>query len=761
MNKQILLTISILISDRPDTVRKCLDSIKPLLESVPSELVLVDTGCGGYVRNIIEEYTDKIVDFEWCKDFSRARNAGLEKAKGKWFLYLDDDEWFDDVTDIIRFFNSGEYQIYGVGLYTQRNYVTMDGLEYSEALVGRMIRLEPDIRFMYRIHECFSRAPGKARKLRAFVHHYGYAHQSEEKTRERSMRNIVLLLEELQEHPGNMRCTLQLAQEYNCTGEREKSLELSLGAIQKAQQGMVEEEYCLSSLYGNAINCYMMLYRYDEAIQNGVQYMKDSRTNKMVRAVIAGCLVIAFVDKEDYAKALYYAGYYWNTYQDYLKRPDAFIEFEISAINLCFHERRRTPVLGNGVRAALHCGETELAWIWFQDMNWQWEIYSLDMSVVRDILELMPKAGEQELAYYEKMCVILSGRPELEGEMIEIIMECCEDCEGQEYSSQEAGERETEQQERMSRMSQIKRSAAYRNIPLEHWFLKLVRLAAAAFLPESGISYGSAEAEVLAGEIWMAMEESMPQMKAYDMPMAVKLLGGDFGHVLETVPFSWWEDKLVWYFSQFTWKDAVWWAERFADVREQDSMYMLAWRAACGISRASGEAAALEREAEKGTYGSVERMLEGLKEYALCRMALCERIYKEEVICTMQDVLPGEYGGAYAIWDLLEGTKEEEYAKAIDIVREIRELLPGLDNIMKQYLKWLEQRLQRQKQETGQAAGEFRILAKQIKVRIQAFMDAGQYQAALSVADQLQSLLPGDEEITCLKEQIKRSARRN
>ena len=52
MSNQILLTISILISNRPDTVRKCLDSIQPLLKKVPSELILVDTGCGESSRNI-------------------------------------------------------------------------------------------------------------------------------------------------------------------------------------------------------------------------------------------------------------------------------------------------------------------------------------------------------------------------------------------------------------------------------------------------------------------------------------------------------------------------------------------------------------------------------------------------------------------------------------------------------------------------------------------------------------------------------------
>ena len=74
MSANPLLTISVLISNRPDTVRRCLDSVRPLLEQVSSELVLVDTGCGAQVRGIIEEYTDRIIDFQWCGDFSKARN---------------------------------------------------------------------------------------------------------------------------------------------------------------------------------------------------------------------------------------------------------------------------------------------------------------------------------------------------------------------------------------------------------------------------------------------------------------------------------------------------------------------------------------------------------------------------------------------------------------------------------------------------------------------------------------------------------------
>lgn len=769
------MTISILISNRPDTVRKCLDSIRPLLRKVPSELILVDTGCGERVRGIIEEYTDNIVEFEWCRDFSKARNAGLERARGEWFMYLDDDEWFEDVTDIIRFFHTGEYRIYGVGLYTVRDYVRVDGSQYSDSLVARLIRLEPDIRFIYRIHESFNRAPGKAKRLEAFVHHYGYAFQTREEAREHAARNIGLLQEELAEHPCNMRHTLQLVQEYNVLGEVDKSLELSLEAIGRAERGAVEEEYCLSSLYGNAINGYMASYRYDEAIAKGEEYIKSRRTDRMVKALIAGRLAMAYVDKEEYGKALGYGKDYWEIYQAWLKNRDAFIPYETPVTQSCFNRQKRTPILGNGVRAAVRCKEAALAWKWFQEMDWQMDKYSLDFGVIRDVLKYMADAGMQELPYYEKMCNVFLERSDLEGVVLEAVMECCgndaelscggeKDCREETYDNRESDE---------VFQNRIRKISAYGNLHIEHWFLKLARLSAAAFFPERGIRCDSGEAEALALAIWEAREESMPYMKAYHMPEAVERLGGDMGAVLNTIPFSQWEKELSEYFSRYIWKETVWLAKALAGAGRQDSMHMLAWRSACGISRASAEAAAMERQAPEGEvgcrgqedaaereglpeegYGSIEGIMDGLQEYAVCRIVLCERIYRPEAIQSMPDVLPEEYRGAYAIRDLLDRTEKGNYSEAVEAVREIKSLLPGLANLMRQYLVWLEEQLKRQKQEAVQAAGEFQALAGQIKRKIYALMEAGQYQAALGVAEQLHTLLPGDEEIGSLREQL-------
>ena len=93
-----------LISGRKD-MEKSLKSLLPFKKAFPCEIILVDTGCNEQQRTIAEKYADKIIDFTWCGDFAMARNAGLGEAHGEWFMYLDDDEWFDNPQEIIAFFN--------------------------------------------------------------------------------------------------------------------------------------------------------------------------------------------------------------------------------------------------------------------------------------------------------------------------------------------------------------------------------------------------------------------------------------------------------------------------------------------------------------------------------------------------------------------------------------------------------------------------------------------------------------------------------
>ena len=60
MGKRPVLSISMLVSDRLDTIQRCLDSLKPIMDAIASELILVNTSKNDKVRDVIEKYTDKI-----------------------------------------------------------------------------------------------------------------------------------------------------------------------------------------------------------------------------------------------------------------------------------------------------------------------------------------------------------------------------------------------------------------------------------------------------------------------------------------------------------------------------------------------------------------------------------------------------------------------------------------------------------------------------------------------------------------------------
>ena len=143
MHMEIKLSISLLASDRRESLERCLDSLKPLLTKIPCELIIVFTGTDEEVKKIAEKYTPQVIPFQWCSDFSAARNAGLEKARGEWFLYLDDDEWFDDIEEICAFFLSGEYRDYQSAHYIQRNYQDWEGTRYSDFSAFRMVKRQP------------------------------------------------------------------------------------------------------------------------------------------------------------------------------------------------------------------------------------------------------------------------------------------------------------------------------------------------------------------------------------------------------------------------------------------------------------------------------------------------------------------------------------------------------------------------------------------------------------------------------------------
>lgn len=272
MNNQApVLTISLLASNRPDTIRKCLDSLRPIMDAIACELILVDTSKSEQIHSILCEYTDQVYEFEWCNDFSKARNVGLQKARGEWFLFLDDDEWFIDAEGVISFFQTGEYKKYGYANYVVRNYMDIHYSTYSDGYVTRMVRLDEDTEFKSKVHEYLYPIQGARKDIDALVGHSGYVFETEEKKRAHFKRNYELLLDMLREEPENVRWKMQMVQELSAIGEWGELLtfcqeQISKGTIEIGSYDTVYGNPALGTFYAGCAQGFLRLKKYKECI---------------------------------------------------------------------------------------------------------------------------------------------------------------------------------------------------------------------------------------------------------------------------------------------------------------------------------------------------------------------------------------------------------------------------------------------------------------------------------------------------------------
>ena len=84
----IEISVCMIIKNEEDVLARCLNCVKQFAD----EMIIVDTGSDDQSRKIAETYTDKVFDFVWCDDFSKARNFAFEKATKDFRMWLDADD---------------------------------------------------------------------------------------------------------------------------------------------------------------------------------------------------------------------------------------------------------------------------------------------------------------------------------------------------------------------------------------------------------------------------------------------------------------------------------------------------------------------------------------------------------------------------------------------------------------------------------------------------------------------------------------------
>lgn len=224
--RPLLLTIGVPVSNQIETIDRCLSHIKPLLDGLDAELVVVDTGSTDGTIEVCRSYGAKIYEHPWHNNMSAVRNEAIRHARGLWYMSIDDDEWFENVEDILYFFKSGEYKKYTYATYIQRNYMDSKGTEINDLHTLRMAKITPELHFEGRIHDALSIGMFRCRQLSSFAHHYGFVNDRPDRLRAKFLRNAAILLQDVYEYPEDPRYLFQLANEYKVYKNNDMALRL-------------------------------------------------------------------------------------------------------------------------------------------------------------------------------------------------------------------------------------------------------------------------------------------------------------------------------------------------------------------------------------------------------------------------------------------------------------------------------------------------------------------------------------------------------
>jgi len=332
-NQRPVLSISMLASDRLDTLPRCLESLTAIREAIPSELIIVDTSKNPAVHDLIVKYADKIEVFEWCDDFAKARNVGLNMAEGEWFMFIDDDEWFAEPEALIDFFRSGEYKEYGYAHHRIKNFHDPEFTVYTYAWVSRLMKIEEGLAFHSKVHEHFNMHNGKGKHIEATSYHSGYVFQTEEEKQKHFERNIKLLKKMEEEEPKVLRWKVQMMLEYRVIGAWKEMADYGKRVIEELWAE--PDSYPLrafASLHIGYCIALNQLQRYEEVEQVYVLVKEALEEAFISRAYMELCVAESYWGRYMYVEAREHVSEYLERYHAYMANPQDYDTGEVYGV---------------------------------------------------------------------------------------------------------------------------------------------------------------------------------------------------------------------------------------------------------------------------------------------------------------------------------------------------------------------------------------------------------------------------------------------
>ncbi len=166
------LTVVILTKDEEKSISDTLESVK-----FADEIIIVDDNSADNTVLIAKKYGAKIYKRSLADDFASQRNYGLEKAKGKWVLFVDADEVVSDSLkkEIIQKTSDPFTQKEGF-FVTRKDVLFGKEMRYGEFGKKKILRLalRTQGKWVRRVHEIW-RVTGRIGKLKGELIHYPHS----------------------------------------------------------------------------------------------------------------------------------------------------------------------------------------------------------------------------------------------------------------------------------------------------------------------------------------------------------------------------------------------------------------------------------------------------------------------------------------------------------------------------------------------------------------------------------------------------------
>lgn len=218
------LALVMIVRDEAATLARCLESARNLVD----EIIVLDTGSIDATPDIARSFGAQVHHFSWGDDFAAARNAALAHASCAWNLVLDADEWLEDAAR-----GALDEVLAGppvIGLLPVASEFDLQGrIERSVSWIARLLPRE--VRYAGRVHEQPVSALPRQR-LALAVRHDGYRQAALARKR---ARNASLLLQALQDAPGDPYLLYQLGKNHEVGGEFAEAVPNYLAALAQVQ----------------------------------------------------------------------------------------------------------------------------------------------------------------------------------------------------------------------------------------------------------------------------------------------------------------------------------------------------------------------------------------------------------------------------------------------------------------------------------------------------------------------------------------------